>query len=507
MRHSLSVPALIINYYKGQPQGVAPTITICNMRKHNKMQNMNKKQIHQGHVIAVQGPVVDVKFTGHKEVPDINYTIIVKTVNDKRVILEVAEHLSGNIARCIALDSTLDIQRGAIAVSTGSQIKVSIGEGMYSRIVNVVGDPIDEKGPISDIRETKPVRRPLPGTQVDGADVKRSGGSELLQSGIKIIDLLYPLVKGSKTGILGGAALGKSILTLELIRHVVKEHSGACVFIGAGERIREGNELYYELSKSDVLSRVMMVFGQMDEPPGCRFGVVMTGITLAESIQRQNKDVLLFVDNIFRFVQAGAEISTLLGRVPSETGYQPTLISEAAEFHERIRSPRESGGSITAIEAVYVPADDLTDPAVVALFSFFDSVLVLSREKIQLGLYPAIDPLLSSCANLDPDIVGKRHFDIAQDVLHTFQKYEELRRIVLVIGIDELSAGDRIIFERARKLQNFLTQPFFVAEAYTGKKGEFVSLGDTLDGCECILAGDVDKMNEKDFYLIGALPR
>jgi F-type H+-transporting ATPase subunit beta len=328
---------------------------------------------------------------------------------------------------------------------------------------------------------------------------------EVMETGIKIMDLLFPLVKGSKNGILGGAALGKSILTLEIIQHIVKKYQGSCVFVGVGERIREGNELYFELLKHDVLSKTMMVFGQMNEPPGARFSVAMTGITMAESIQRKNKDVLLFVDNIFRFIQAGAEISTLLGRVPSETGYQPTLVSEASEFHERIRTAQESGGSITSVEAVYVPADDLTDPAVVAIFSFLDSILVLSREKIQLGLYPAIDPLLSSCANLDIDIVGKRHFQIAQEVIRIFQRYEELRRIVLVVGIDELSAADRIIYERARKLQNFLTQPFFVAEAYTGKKGEYVSLEETLEGCESIINGKVDQRPEEEFYLIGAL--
>jgi len=327
----------------------------------------------------------------------------------------------------------------------------------------------------------------------------------VMETGIKIVDLLFPVVKGSKTGILGGAALGKSILTLEIIQHIVKKYQGSCVFVGVGERIREGNELYYELLKHDVLSKTMMVFGQMNEPPGARFGVAMTGITMAESIQRKSQDVLLFVDNIFRFIQAGAEISTLLGRVPSETGYQPTLISEASEFHERIRSSAEAGGSITAFEAVYVPADDLTDPAVVAIFSFLDSILVLSRERIQLGLYPAIDPLQSSCANLDIDIVGRRHFDVAQEVIRIFQRYEELRRIVLVVGIDELSGADRIIYERARKLQNFLTQPFFVAEAYTGKPGQYVTKDQTLDGCERIMAGKFDSKPEGEFYLIGAL--
>ncbi len=467
---------------------------------------LGKDQKSNGIVAAVQGPVVDVKFERMEDVPDIRSTIRVNTVSDEAVILEVAEHLPGNIARCIALKSTLNIQKSSIAYPSYGVINVPVGDGMYSRIINVLGEPIDEKGAITGCPDTKPVRRPLPGTRVVIDKAKSTKGFELFVTGIKIIDLLYPMVKGSKTGILGGAALGKSILTLELIRHVVKEHKGACVFIGAGERIREGNELYYELEKNDVLSKVMMVFGQMNESPGCRFEVVMTGMTLAESIQRQNKDVLLFVDNIFRFVQAGAEISTLLGRVPSETGYQPTLIAEASEFHERIRTTQEAGGAITAVEAVYVPADDLTDPAVVALFSFFDSVLVLSRERVQMGLYPAIDPLLSSSANLDPDIVGRRHFDVSQDVLRTLQRYEELRKIVLVIGIDELSSSDRIIYERARKLQNYLTQPFFVAEAYTGRKGEIVSLEDTIEGCEKILQGSCDKISEQEFYLIGGLP-
>jgi len=467
----------------------------------------DKNKIQNGIIVSIQGPVVDVKFFTQDDVPNIFNTIEVKTVNNETVVFEVAEHLPGNIARCIALQSTLNICRGAIAAPTGDQIRVPIGDSVYSRIVNVFGRPIDGKGNIEGVKDTKPIRRPLLGAVVETKEKsKKAGKSDIFVSGIKIMDLLYPMIKGSKTGILGGAALGKSILTLELIRHVVKEHRGSCVFIGAGERIREGNELYFELSKSDVLSRVMMVFGQMNEPPGCRFGVVMTGVTLAESIQRQNKDVLLFVDNIFRFVQAGAEISTLLGRVPSETGYQPTLISEVSEFHERIRSSEELGGAITSIEAVYVPADDLTDPAVVALFSFFDNVLVLSRERIQLGLYPAVDPLLSSSANLDPDIVGKRHFEVSQEVLRTFQRYEELRRIVLVIGIEELSAADRTTYERARKLQNFLTQPFFVAEAYTGRPGQTVSLEDTVRGCERILSGELDKVNDQNFYLIGAMP-
>jgi F-type H+-transporting ATPase subunit beta len=455
-----------------------------------------------GRVVSVQGPVVDVKFFSSQEVPNIFSVIKTQTVDGQEVVLEVAEHLPGNIARSIAINSTINLQRYQGAWCEGSSIEINAGEPLYGRIINMLGQPLDQKGDIH-CTEKFPIRRKEMGSQVKTSGTKHKS-FEFMETGIKIVDLLFPVVKGSKTGILGGAALGKSILTLEIIQHIVKKYQGSCVFIGIGERIREGNELYFELLKHEVLSKTMMVFGQMNEPPGARFGVAMTGITMAESIQRKNQDVLLFVDNIFRFVQAGAEISTLLGRVPSETGYQPTLISEASEFHERIRSSQEGGGSITCVEAVYVPADDLTDPAVVAIFSFLDSILVLSRERIQLGLYPAIDPLLSSCANLDVDIVGKRHFDIAQEAIRIFQRYEELRRIVLVIGIDELSSADRVIYERARKLQNFLTQPFFVAEAYTGKTGEYVSLDQTLDGCEKIIAGKVDSRPEEAFYLIGA---
>ena len=463
---------------------------------------MNKTN-KAGRVVSVQGPVVDVKFPGAEDVPNINSVINTKIAEGENVVLEVAEHLPGNIARCIAINSTINIQRNQEALVVGSSIQIPAGDMLYGRIINMLGEPIDQKGEIKSV-EKFPIRRKEMGSQTKIRQSKKST-FEVMETGIKVIDLLFPVVKGSKTGILGGAALGKSILTLEIIQHIVKKYQGSCVFTGVGERIREGNELYFELLKHDVLSKTMMVFGQMNEPPGARFGVAMTGITMAECIQRKNQDVLLFVDNIFRFVQAGAEISTLLGRVPSETGYQPTLISEASEFHERIRSNEEGGGSITSVEAVYVPADDLTDPAVVAIFSFLDSIMVLSRERIQLGLYPAIDPLLSSCANLDIDIVGRRHFDIAQETIRMFQRYEELRRIVLVIGIDELSAGDRIIYERARKLQNFLTQPFFVAEAYTGKKGQYVSTEDTIRDCQGIIEGRYDQKPEGEFYLIGAL--
>ncbi|MFC1658526.1 F0F1 ATP synthase subunit beta [Candidatus Omnitrophota bacterium] len=464
--------------------------------------NKNKGQ-DVGHVVSVQGPVVDVRFSSVENIPNILDNINTQTVDGRRVVLEVAEHLPGNIARCIAVNSTFNLQRNSVTRNTGEPIQIPPGDTLYGRIINVWGEPIDQKGELP-AGERIPIRRPKLGVRIQ-MDKEKAEAFQILETGIKMIDLLFPMVKGSKTGILGGAALGKSILTLEIIHNVVKKYHGACVFTGAGERIREGNELYYELSKRDILSKTVLIFGQMNEPPGARFGVAMSGVTLAESIQRKNQDVLLFVDNIFRFLQAGAEISSLLGRLPSETGYQPTLISEASEFHERIRSSKESGGSISSVEAVYIPADDLTDPAVVAIFSFLDSVMVLSRQRVQLGLYPAIDPLLSSSANLDPDIVGKRHFEVAQEVVRMLQRYEELRRIVIVIGIDELSAGDRIIYERARKLQNFLTQAFFVAEAYTGKKGEYVTIDETLDGCQRIINGRLDRIPEGEFYMIGAL--
>lgn len=456
-----------------------------------------------GRVVVVQGPVVDVKFSSSDAVPNIYDVLETETVKQQRVVLEVAEHLPGNVARCIALNSTLNLQRNAAARSMATGVMVPVGHELYGRIINVLGHPIDRKGAIT-ASDAQAIRRPLQGTKIPAG--VRQHEPELLETGIKVIDLLFPLVKGSKNGILGGAALGKSILTLELIHNLVKEHHGSCVFAGVGERIREGNELYFELSHHEVLDKVQLVFGQMNEPPGARFGVAMTGITLAESIQRENKDVLLFVDNVFRFLQAGAEISTLLGRVPSETGYQPTLMTEASEFHERVRTAHEGGGSITSLEAVYVPADDLTDPAVVVLYGFLESIMVLSRERIQLGLYPAVDPLLSSSTNLDPDIIGRRQFGVAQEILRVLQKYEELRRIVTVIGIDELSQTDRTLYARARKLQNFLTQPFFVAEAYTSKPGEYVTVTQALEGCERILGGRVDQVPEEQFYMIGQLP-
>ncbi|MBN2300902.1 MAG: F0F1 ATP synthase subunit beta [Lentisphaerae bacterium] len=456
-----------------------------------------EKTLIKGRVVAVQGPVVDVKFETVEQMPDMHETIEVTTFDKKLITLLVAEHLEGNIARCVSLASTLNLQRNAVATASGHTLQIPVGDELFGRIVNVMGKPIDGGGPI-ECEQVSPIHK-------DTSKVEMSMGgltgakAEVVETGIKIVDLLFPVVRGSKTGIIGGAGCGKTVLIMELIHNIVEEHDGACVFAGIGERIREGNELYYEFEQAGILGKIMMAFGQMDEPPGARFNVILTGITLAEYLQSTGREVLLFMDNVFRFVQAGAEISTLLGRTPSETGYQPTLSSEVGDVHERIK------GSVSAFEAVYVPADDTTDPAVVAIFSYLDAVMVLSRERTQLGLYPGIDCLTSSCSNLNASIVGQRHFDLSQEVLRIFTKYDELRRIVAVIGIDELSKADRVLYERARKMQNFLTQPMFVAESFTGRSGQYVKVGNTLDSVEKIVDGRMDDRPEEEFYMIGAI--
>jgi len=462
-------------------------------------QTQTQPPTHRAHgkVVAVQGPVVDVEFECVDDMPDLHETIITKTFDNQTVTMLVAEHLEGYIARCVSLASTLNLQRHAQATATGGALRVPIGDELFGRIVNVMGQAVDGKGPLKTAK-TAPIHKDVSKITVD-VDHLASGKLDIVETGIKIVDLLFPVVRGSKTGVIGGAGCGKTVLISELIHNIVEEHEGACVFAGVGERIREGNELYYEFEEAGILDKVMMAFGQMDEPPGARFNVILTGITLAEYLQSKGTEVLLFIDNVFRFVQAGSEISTLLGRTPSETGYQPTLSSEVGDVHERIK------GSISAFEAVYVPADDTTDPAVVAIFSYLDAVMVLSRERTQLGLYPAVDPLASSCSNLDAAIVGQRHFDLSQEMLRILTKYEELRRIVAVIGVDELSQGDRTLYERARKLQYFMTQPMFVAESYTGKKGEFVSIGENLDSVERIIDGKADNLTEDDCYMIGKL--
>jgi len=329
---------------------------------------------------------------------------------------------------------------------------------------------------------------------------------EVMDTGIKMVDMFFPLVKGSKLGVLGGAACGKTVVILELINNIVKQHQGACVFAGIGERLREGNDLFFELKEAGLSSKVMMTFGQMDQPPGCRREAVFSGLSLAEYIQGQNKDVLFFADNIYRFVQGGQEVSTLLGRTPSETGYQPTLVSEVAEVEERIRSS-ETGGSVTSFQAVYVPADDFTDPAVVAIYSYLDGVMSLSRDMVQRGLYPAIDILRSSCVNLDRAVVGRRHFETAQEARKILTKLQELKKIVAIIGVDELNPSDRITYFRGLKLQNYFTQPFFVAEIHTGKPGQYVHPKETVEDVDAIMAGDYDDQDPRDFYMIGSLQK
>lgn len=456
----------------------------------------------RGKIVAVRGPIVDVSFAGEGDVPAVYEILKTRNVDDQEVVMEVIEQLDNNIARCVCLTLNIGLRRNSEVVSQGSVIEMPDSEDCYGRLMNAFGAPLDNKGDIPETKSKIPIKKPGLRSKNE-VTLEKGREYRITHTGIKILDLLFPLVVGSKTGILGGAALGKSILTLEVIHNIVKKARGSCVFTGAGERIREGNELYLEMAKTGILDKVALVFGQMNESPGVRYEVVFSGITVAESMQEKGEDVIFFLDNVYRFTQAGAELSALMGRIPSETGYQPTLVSEVSEFHERIRSSVAT--SITAVEAVYVPADDLTDPAVVTIFSHLDSIIVLSRAHVQKGLYPAIDPILSSSSFLDPSIIGERHFRLANETKKLFQKYEELQKLVAVIGIDELSRNERTLYERAVKMQNFLTQPFFVAEDYTGKSGEFVELDETLDGCERIISGRMDKVAPEEFYMIGKL--
>lgn len=458
-----------------------------------------------GRIVAVQGPVVDVKFHEGERSPAVYDCIEVWTYDGSKVTLQCAEHIGPGMVRCISLQETLNLQQNAPCYCTYKPIAVPIGDGCFGRVMDTSGRPLDNGGAFTNCPSLVPIRQQTREVTFDLKSKKREI-PELLETGIKYIDLLYPLIKGSKTGVIGGAGCGKTVIILELINNIVKAHGGACVFTGIGERIREGNELYYELHESHLLHKVMLAFGQMDQPPGARAEVVNAGLTMAEYLVAKNKDVLLFMDNLYRFVQGGQEVSTLLGRVPAETGYQPTMASEVNSVQERIRSV-EGGGSITAMQAVYVPADDMTDPAVVAIFSTLDGNIVLSRDLVQRGMYPAIDPLQSSCTNLDIAVVGRRHYDISQRVIQHFNKHNALKRIVAVIGIEELSKEDQLIYKRAEKLYNFMTQPFAVSEVFTGKKGEYVQLEENIEGCERILAGDYDHLEAQDFYMIGKAPR
>jgi F-type H+/Na+-transporting ATPase subunit beta len=456
----------------------------------------------RGKIAGVYGSVVNVQFGRDAVLPPINATLNVLVPHASPVALVVVEHQADGVCRCLSLDFTYGLGRNmAVEVDPRGLVIPVDPQKLYGRVVNAMAKPIDHLGELSP-GENIPTHNSMFRSDIK---IKQDADArfEFIPTGIKIIDLLFPLFKGTKAGLLGGAALGKTILILEIIHNMISYQNGICVFAGIGERIREGNELYYEFERADLLRRSILVFGQMNEPPGARFEAAQTAVAIAEQLLEQRQDVLLFMDNMFRFAQAGSELAALLGRIPSEAGYQSTLTSEISQLHERIRS-RESA-SITAIEAVYVPADDITDPAVVAIFSHLDSIMVLSRALVARGIYPAIDPLVSSTGMVSPAIVGRRHADVSQEVLRYLRRYEELERIVSIIGKEELSGVERTMFERARKLQNFLSQPFFVAQTYSGKDGVYVKLEDTIRGCEQIMAGDADSLDESKLHLIGAL--
>ncbi len=452
--------------------------------------------MNQGKVIQVIGPAVDVSFEDG-ELPSIYNALEIKRENDKKLVLEVAQHLGEKIVRTVAMDSTDGLVRGTVAVDTGSPISVPVGEGTLGRLINVTGDPIDELGPIEH-KKRYPIHRPAP-------DLEDLGTStEILETGIKVIDLLEPYSKGGKTGLFGGAGVGKTVIIMELIRNIATEHGGYSVFSGVGERTREGNDLWLEMKESGVLEKTAMVFGQMNEPPGARLRVGLSGLTLAEYFrEEEGQDVLLFIDNIFRFTQAGSEVSALLGRMPSAVGYQPTLATEMGALQERITSTKK--GSVTSVQAIYVPADDLTDPAPATTFSHLDATTVLSRQISELGIYPAVDPLDSTSRILDPRIIGDEHYQIARSVQRILQTYKDLQDIIAILGMEELSEDDKIIVNRARRIQKFLSQPFFVAEQFTGTPGKYVHLEDTISSFKAIVAGEYDDLPEQAFYMVGTI--
>ncbi len=447
----------------------------------------------QGTINQIVGVVVDMEFAeGH--LPAI-YNAIETQSNGKKLIFEVAQHLSENSVRTISLGSTDGLKRGAKVTDTGAPISVPIGKETMGRMFNVLGEPIDGKA--DKFTKRSPIHRAPPSLE------EQSGTTEVLETGIKVIDLICPVTKGGKVGLFGGAGVGKTVLITELINNIAKEHGGTSVFAGVGERTREGNDLYYEMEESGVLDKTSLVFGQMNEPPGARLRVGLSGLTIAEGFRDEGKDVLLFVDNIFRFTQAGAEVSALLGRLPSAGGYQPNLAQEMGGLQERITSTKT--GSITSVQAVYVPADDLTDPAPATTFGHLDSTITLSRALTELGLYPAVDPLASGSTILDPEIVGEEHYRAAREVQQILQRYNDLQDIIAILGMEELSDEDKKTVNRARRLQRFLTQPFHVAEVFTGNPGTYVSLKDTVAGVREILDGKHDDKPESAFYMKGKI--
>lgn len=454
------------------------------------------KEKHIGRVTQIMGPVVDVRFED-KQLPDILNAITVE-YGEKKLTLEVAGHIGDSVVRCIAMSSTDGLVRGVEAFDTGRCISVPVGEGTLGRIFNVLGEPIDERGTLSADTERWGIHRSAP------AYAEQSIGEEILETGIKVIDLICPYTKGGKIGLFGGAGVGKTVLIMELIANVAREHGGISVFTGVGERTREGNDLYREMAESGVLEKTALVYGQMNEPPGARMRVALSGLTMAEYFRdRMGQDVLLFIDNIFRFTQAGAEASALLGRMPSAVGYQPTLATEMGALQERITSTVR--GSITSVQAVYVPADDYTDPAPATTFAHLDATTALSRSIASQGIYPAVDPLESTSRILTPEIVGEEHYRVAREVQRILQKYRSLQDIIAIMGIDELSEEDRLTVSRARKIQNFLSQSLHVAEAFTGVAGEYVPIGDTVRGFRDIIDGKCDSLPESAFLYIGKI--
>ena len=453
-----------------------------------------------GKITQVLGAVVDVSFEG--ELPSIMNALITK-IGDQEVVLEVAQHLGENTVRTIAMDATEGMQRGQEVFDQGNPISVPVGPETLGRIMNVIGEPIDDRGPIQ-TKKKLPIHRAAPDF------VDQSTETEILVTGIKVVDLLAPYAKGGKIGLFGGAGVGKTVLIMELINNVAKAHGGYSVFAGVGERTREGNDLYHEMIESGVIdvngdkSKVALVYGQMNEPPGARARVALSGLTQAEYFRdEENQDVLFFVDNIFRFTQAGSEISALLGRIPSAVGYQPTLATDMGALQERITTTNK--GSITSVQAIYVPADDLTDPAPATSFAHLDATTVLNRSIAELGIYPAVDPLDSTSRILEPRTLGDRHYKVARDVQKTLQTYKSLQDIIAILGMDELSEEDKLVVSRARKIKKFLSQPFHVAEVFTGSPGKFVSLEDTIKGFEGLVNGDYDDITENAFYMVGTI--
>jgi F-type H+-transporting ATPase subunit beta len=452
----------------------------------------------KGKIVQVMGPVVDVEFDGY--LPEINEAIEVTLAdaNQDRLVLEVAAHIGDSRVRTIAMDMTEGLQRGQECTAQGGPIQVPVGEAVLGRIFNVIGDPVDEGEAIPADTPKWSIHRTAPAFE------EQSTKTEMFETGIKVVDLLAPYSKGGKVGLFGGAGVGKTVIIMELIHNVAFKHSGYSVFAGVGERTREGNDLYYEMKDSNVLDKVALCYGQMSEPPGARNRIALTGLTMAEYFRdEKGLDVLMFVDNIFRFAQSGSEMSALLGRIPSAVGYQPTLASEMGKLQERITST--SKGSITSVQAVYVPADDLTDPAPASVFAHLDATTVLNRKIAEKGIYPAVDPLDSSSRILSADVLGQEHYDVARGVQSVLQKYKDLQDIIAILGMDELSEADKLVVARARKIERFLSQPFFVAEVFTGSPGKYVELGDTIAGFKGILDGKYDDIPEMAFYMVGGI--